>query len=142
VLPPSAAMLVLGSAKVRRATKVCICASTAARMFLAISSVVVTVSWDTPTTAQDRRVGAMTAALVKQTRAEASGGPRPLGRSRGAGCVDVLRFDDRPDGSAVAPRDRLEEVLQRYHPYDPEHRAVHSARGELLATVERVHTWI
>jgi hypothetical protein len=59
--------------------------------------------------------------------------------------VDALTFCDLttgPDGSAVAPRERLEQVLQRYHPDDPVHRAVRSGRDELLATVERVHAWI
>ncbi len=59
--------------------------------------------------------------------------------------LDALTFCDLttgPDGSEVAPHDRLEEVLQRYDPDDPVHRAVHSARDELLATVERVHAWI
>ena len=59
--------------------------------------------------------------------------------------LDALTFCDLatgPDGSAMAPHDRLEEVLQRYEPDDPVHRAVHCARDELLATVERVHAWI
>ncbi len=59
--------------------------------------------------------------------------------------LDALTFCDLttgPDGSTVAPHDRLEEVLQRYEPDDPVHRAVHSSREELLATVERVHGWI
>jgi hypothetical protein len=59
--------------------------------------------------------------------------------------LDALTFCDLttgPDGSEVAPHDRLEEVLQRYDPDDPVHRAIHSARDELLATVERVHAWI
>jgi hypothetical protein len=59
--------------------------------------------------------------------------------------LDALTFCDLttgPDGSTVAPHDRLEEVLQRYEPDDPVHRAVHSSRDELLATVERVHGWI
>ncbi|MBV8178782.1 MAG: HD domain-containing protein [Mycobacterium sp.] len=59
--------------------------------------------------------------------------------------LDALTFCDLttgPDGSAVAPDDRLEEVLERYEPDDPVHRAVHAARHELLATVERVYSWI
>jgi hypothetical protein len=58
--------------------------------------------------------------------------------------LDALTFCDLtigPDGSAVSPSDRLHEVLQRYGPDDPVHRAVDSARGELLAAVERVLTW-
>jgi hypothetical protein len=47
-----------------------------------------------------------------------------------------------PDGWAVAPHDRLEDVLQRYAPDDAVHRAVHSARDDLLAAVERVSAWI
>lgn len=59
--------------------------------------------------------------------------------------LDALTFCDLttgPDGSAVAPNERLDEVLQRYDPDDPVYRAVHSERDELLATVERVHAWI
>jgi hypothetical protein len=59
--------------------------------------------------------------------------------------LDSLTFCDLttgPDRSAVAAADRLEEVLRRYDADDPVHRAVHSARAELLATVERVHSWI
>jgi|SRR5271163_3978878 len=59
--------------------------------------------------------------------------------------LDALTFCDLttgPDGSAVAAHDRLEAVLRRYDPDDPVHRAVHSVRDELLATVQRVHSWI
>jgi hypothetical protein len=59
--------------------------------------------------------------------------------------LDALTFCDLttgPDGSTVAAHDRLQEVLQRYEPDDPVHRAVHCSRDELLATVERVHGWI
>jgi hypothetical protein len=59
--------------------------------------------------------------------------------------LDALTFCDLttgPDGSAVAASDRLEEVLRRYDADDPVHRAVHASRDELLATVERVHSWI
>jgi hypothetical protein len=59
--------------------------------------------------------------------------------------LDALTFCDLttgPDGSAVAADDRLEEVVQRYDPDDPVHRAVHCARDELLATVERVNSWV
>ena len=46
--------------------------------------------------------------------------------------LDALTFCDLttgPDGTAVSPRDRLHEVLQRYGPDDPVHRAVDSAHG-------------
>ena len=59
--------------------------------------------------------------------------------------LDALTFCDLttgPDGSTVAPHDRLDDVLQRYEPDDAVHQAVHSARDELLATVERVYAWI
>jgi hypothetical protein len=59
--------------------------------------------------------------------------------------LDALTFCDLttgPDGSAVSPRDRLDDVLQRYSPDDPVHRAVGSARGGLLAAVDRVLAWI
>ena len=42
----------------------------------------------------------------------------------------------------MSPRDRLHEVLQRYGPDDPVHRAVDSAHGELLAAVDRVRAWL
>src|SRR5271165_1458143 len=59
--------------------------------------------------------------------------------------LDALTFCDLTtgtDGSAVAPHDRLEDVLQRYEPDDAVHRAVHSGRDDLLAAVERVSAWI
>ena len=59
--------------------------------------------------------------------------------------LDALTFCDLttgPDGSVVSPADRLDEVLERYGPDDPVHRAVDSARGELLAAVDRVQSWI
>ena len=59
--------------------------------------------------------------------------------------LDALTFCDLttgPDGTAVSPRDRLHEVLRRYGPDDPVHRAVDSARGELLAAVDRVRAWL
>jgi hypothetical protein len=59
--------------------------------------------------------------------------------------LDALTFCDLttgPDGSAVSPRDRLHEVLRRYAPSDPVHRAVDSAHRELLAAVDRVRGWL
>ena len=59
--------------------------------------------------------------------------------------LDALTFCDLttgPDGTAVSPRDRLHEVLQRYGPDDPVHRAVDSVHGELLAAVDRVRAWL
>jgi hypothetical protein len=59
--------------------------------------------------------------------------------------LDALTFCDLttgPDGSDVSPCDRLHEVLQRYSPDDPVHRAVDSAHGELLAAVDRVRAWL
>lgn len=59
--------------------------------------------------------------------------------------LDALTFCDLttgPDGAAVTPGDRLHEVLQRYGPDDPVHRAVDSNRVELLAAVNRVRAWL
>lgn len=59
--------------------------------------------------------------------------------------LDALTFCDLttgPDGSAVAARDRLDEVLARYGPDDPVHRAVNSSREDLLAAVGRVQAWL
>jgi hypothetical protein len=59
--------------------------------------------------------------------------------------LDALTFCDLttgPDGSAVSPRDRLHEVLERYGPDDPVHRAVDSSHRELLAAVDRVRAWL
>jgi HD domain len=59
--------------------------------------------------------------------------------------LDALTFCDLttgPDGSAVSPRDRLHEVLQRYGPDDPVHRAIDSVHRELLAAVDRVRAWL
>ena len=58
--------------------------------------------------------------------------------------LDALTFCDLttgPDGSVVSPEVRLREVLERYGPDDPVHRAVDSSRGELLAAVGRVRGW-
>ncbi|AXN45095.1 HD domain protein [Mycobacterium marinum] len=59
--------------------------------------------------------------------------------------LDALTFCDLttgPDGSAVSPSDRLPEVLQRYGPDDPVHRAVDSTHRDLLAAVDRVRAWV
>lgn len=59
--------------------------------------------------------------------------------------LDALTFCDLttgPDGSAVAARDRLNEVLARYGPDDPVYRAVNSSREDLLAAVGRVEAWL
>ena len=58
--------------------------------------------------------------------------------------LDALTFCDLttgPDGYGVSAAQRLDEVLQRYGPSDPVHRAVDSCRDELLAAVERVQSW-
>lgn len=55
--------------------------------------------------------------------------------------LDALTFCDLttgPDGSPVLAEDRLDEVLARYGPQDPAHRAVDAGREELLAAVGRV----
>jgi HD domain len=42
-----------------------------------------------------------------------------------------------PAGSRVDPRDRIAEILQRYEPGHPVHRAVLSSRESVLSSVER-----
>lgn len=59
--------------------------------------------------------------------------------------LDALTFCDLttgPDGSAVDAHERLDEVLGRYGPDDPVHRAVDSSRDDLLAAVGRVKAWL
>lgn len=59
--------------------------------------------------------------------------------------LDALTFCDLttgPDGSAVNASERLDEVLARYGPDDPVHRAVDSSRDDLLAAVGRVQAWL
>ncbi|CPS30804.1 metal dependent phosphohydrolase [Mycobacteroides abscessus subsp. massiliense] len=58
--------------------------------------------------------------------------------------LDALTFCDLttgPDGLPIPPQDRLSDVLARYGPEDPVHRAVDAGRDELLATVGRVRAW-
>ncbi|SHW51053.1 metal dependent phosphohydrolase [Mycobacteroides abscessus subsp. abscessus] len=58
--------------------------------------------------------------------------------------LDVLTFCDLttgPDGSPVSAAARLDEVMERYRPEDPVHRAVSLSREELLAAVGRVQSW-
>lgn len=59
--------------------------------------------------------------------------------------LDALTFCDLttgPDGSPISPQDRLSDVLARYGPEDPVHRAVDAGREELLAAVRRVRDWL
>ncbi|MCV7349452.1 HD domain-containing protein [Mycobacterium parmense] len=59
--------------------------------------------------------------------------------------LDALTFCDLttgPDGSPVSADDRLSDVLARYGPEDPVHRAVDAGREELLAAVRRVRAWL
>ncbi len=59
--------------------------------------------------------------------------------------LDALTFCDLttgPDGWRVSPQDRLSDVLARYGPEDPVHRAVDAGRKELLAAVRRVRDWL
>jgi hypothetical protein len=59
--------------------------------------------------------------------------------------LDALTFCDLttgPDGSPVSADDRLSDVLTRYAPEDPVHRAVDAGREELLAAVQRVRDWL
>lgn len=58
--------------------------------------------------------------------------------------LDALTFCDLttgPDGAAVAVRERLDEVLERYAPDHPVHQAVRMSRESLLAAVGRVQAW-
>ncbi|MFD7052022.1 HD domain-containing protein [Streptomyces mirabilis] len=57
--------------------------------------------------------------------------------------VDAITYCDlssSPDGHAVDPSARLEEVLNRYGPDHVVFRAVSAARSELLKMVQRVRT--
>ncbi len=59
--------------------------------------------------------------------------------------LDALTFCDLttgPDGTSISPQDRLSDVLARYGPEDPVHRAVDAGREELLAAVRRVRDWL
>lgn len=59
--------------------------------------------------------------------------------------LDALTFCDLttgPDGTPVSAEDRLRDVLARYGPQDPVHRAVDAGREELLAAVGRVRGWL
>lgn len=59
--------------------------------------------------------------------------------------LDALTFCDLttgPDGALISPQDRLSDVLARYGPEDPVHRAVDAGLDELLATVRRVRAWL
>jgi HD superfamily phosphodiesterase len=59
--------------------------------------------------------------------------------------LDALTFCDLtsgPDGLPVSATARLDEVLTRYGPDDPVHRAVSSSRKDLLAAVDRVQSWL
>ena len=55
--------------------------------------------------------------------------------------LDVLTCADMktgPDGSAVTGQDRIAEILSRYGPDDPVHRAIERSAPTLLAAVARV----
>ncbi|WP_100482976.1 HD domain-containing protein [Mycobacteroides abscessus] len=59
--------------------------------------------------------------------------------------LDALTYCDMTIGrlgSSTSAGDRLEEILRRYPPDDPMHRATLSASAELLESVTRVKTWI
>ncbi|KKB98258.1 MULTISPECIES: HD domain-containing protein [Mycobacteriaceae] len=59
--------------------------------------------------------------------------------------LDALNYCDLttgPDGSPISPQDRLGDVLARYGPEDPVHRAVGAGREDLLAAVRRVRHWL
>jgi hypothetical protein len=54
--------------------------------------------------------------------------------------LDAVTFADMtssPDGRRVPAPDRIAEILSRYPPHDPVHRAVKQSRSELLAAVNR-----
>lgn len=57
--------------------------------------------------------------------------------------LDVLTAADlttSPDGSPVEPADRIREILSRYPPSDPVHRAVIHSRAHLLAAAARARS--
>jgi hypothetical protein len=56
--------------------------------------------------------------------------------------LTVCDLTTGPDGAAVSAEDRLSDVLARYGPDDPVHRAVDAGREELLAAVGRVRCWL
>lgn len=65
-------------------------------------------------------------------------------REPAAEVLDALTFCDLtsgPDGSPVSAAARLDEVVTRYGPDDPVHRAVSLSREDLLAAVRRVQSW-
>lgn len=54
--------------------------------------------------------------------------------------LDALTYADMttgPQGQLVAATDRIAEILSRYGPDDPVHRAVTRSRADLLAAVQR-----
>jgi hypothetical protein len=57
-----------------------------------------------------------------------------------AALLDALTYADMttgPQGQLVAAADRIAEILSRYGPDDPVHRAVTRSRADLLAAVKR-----
>ena len=58
----------------------------------------------------------------------------------GTALLDALTYADMttgPQGQFVAAADRIAEILSRYGPDDPVHRAVTRSRADLLAAVKR-----
>lgn len=51
--------------------------------------------------------------------------------------VTLIDLVTGPDGSPTAPQARIEEILKRYEPQSPVHRAVSRSAPELLASAER-----
>jgi putative nucleotidyltransferase with HDIG domain len=54
--------------------------------------------------------------------------------------LDALTFADMttgPAGEAVTPHERISEILRRYPPHDPVHRAIRRAHPHLQAAVDR-----
>lgn len=84
--------------------------------------------------------GADSEAYERGLLAELAGFPssvRPL--------LDVLTAADlstSPTGEPVHPEARIAEILTRYQPHDPVHRAVTHSRTQLLAAASRVRSLI
>lgn len=51
--------------------------------------------------------------------------------------ITLLDMTNGPDGARVEPAERVAEILRRYAPGSPVHRAVSRSRGELLAACDR-----
>jgi putative nucleotidyltransferase with HDIG domain len=84
--------------------------------------------------------GAVEEAMERGLSADLAEIPQPP-----SAVLDVLTFADlttSPDGKPVEASDRIEEILSRYEPSDPVHRAVSRSAPSLLEAVARVEARI